>query len=690
MSAARPVPSVPEEAQTESARLQPETGRPVANGRTRLIQPALTALCGLTLVPSLIQEWTGARIHPWLPYASVAFGAYFAIRAAYRALLRREVDVNVLMLLAAVGAIIVHRITDAAVLLFLFSLSNTLESLAMARTRSAIEGLIKLRPERAIRVNDAGDEVVPTLQLRVGDRVRVLPFEQVPIDGIVVEGQGEVNEAIMTGESVPAPKSPGATLLAGTQNLDSMLVIRVSSPPHDTTLEKIVRLVSEAQEHKASGERISAWFGQRYTLFVLAAFLMSFGVRVMVGEPVGTAFYAALILLVALSPCALVISVPASTLSALAWCANRGILVRGGEFIETAARVDLVALDKTGTLTTGRPQLAEICVCKHAPVAAGVSEGSPCQEDHGCWLGGAEMGNEAKAVLRIAAGAEQYSTHPIAEAIVSAARAQNLDLPHGAEHRVWSGLGVEATIEGAIVRVGQRRFFESDGATLPPEFIPHAERMQRQGMTVVVVHWNGHYAALGLSDLPRPEAADLVRDLRSLGVRRVVMITGDNPETAHAVARQIGVDEVFAGLMPQEKSALIRQWNREGRTVMMVGDGVNDAPSLAEAAVGVAMGGLGSDIALNAADVVLVHDRLERIVEFMRLGARTRRIIRWNLLFGGGVVVTLTVLSVVIALPLPVAVIGHEGSTVIVILNGLRLLRGPGNAPQPLANSAGA
>jgi Cd2+/Zn2+-exporting ATPase len=288
------------------------------------------------------------------------------------------------------------------------------------------------------------------------------------------------------------------------------------------------------------------------------------------------------------------------------------------------------------------------------------------------------MGEDAKSVLRIAAAAEQYSTHPIADAIVSAARDQGLDLPHGTDHRVWSGLGVEATIEGERVRVGQRRFFESDGASLPADFVPHAERMQRQGMTVVVVNWSGHYAALGLSDLPRPEAGDLVRGLRDLGVRRVVMITGDNIETANAVARQIGVDEVYAGLMPDEKSALIRKWNNEGRTVMMVGDGVNDAPSLAEAAVGVAMGGLGSDIALNAADVVLVHDRLERILEFMRLGARTRRIIRWNLLFGGGVVVTLTALSVLISLPLPVAVIGHEGSTVIVILNGLRLLRGPG------------
>lgn len=676
MSAARPMPSGAEDV-AESARPQ-AAGRTVVNNWTRLVQPALTALCGLFLVPSLFQEWTGVLIHPALPYAAVAFGAYFAVRAAYVALRQREVDVNVLMLLAAVGAIIVHRITDAAVLLFLFSLSNTLESLAMARTRSAIEGLIKLRPEQAIRVTEAGDEVVPTLQLEVGDHVRVLPFEQVPIDGVVIEGQGEVNEAIMTGESVPAMKSQGSSLLAGTQNLDSMLVMRVVTPPHDTTLEKIVRLVSDAQEHKASGERISAWFGQRYTFLVLGAFLASFGLRVAVGEEVGSAFYAALILLVALSPCALVISVPASTLSALAWSANHGILVRGGQYIETAARVDLVALDKTGTLTTGRPQLAEICVCRHAPVAVGAPGDSSCHEDRACWAGGPEMGEEAKSVLRIAAGAEQYSTHPIAEAIVAAARSHGLELPAGTDHRVWSGLGVEATIEGGLVRVGQRRFFESDGVSLPPDFVPHAERMQRQGMTVVIVNWGDHFAALGLSDLPRPEAADLVRGLRDLGVRRVVMITGDNPETANAVAGQIGVDEVYAGLMPDEKSALVRKWNGEGRTVMMVGDGVNDAPSLAEAAVGVAMGGLGSDIALNAADVVLVHDRLERIIEFMRLGKRTRRIIRWNLLFGGGVVVTLTALSLLISLPLPVAVIGHEGSTVIVILNGLRLLRGPG------------
>lgn len=652
-------------------------------------QVVLTALCGIALVVSFF------GLHPAVPYAAVLFGSYFALTSAWESLRERRIDVNMLMVLAAIGAIVVplipeahhgshaltpeHGAMDAAALLFLFSLSSTLESLAMSRTRSAIEGLVRLRPDQAIRLSPEGEETVPVEALKIGDEVRVPPFEAVPVDGVVRTGAPSIDQSAMTGESVPVALQPGDRVLAGTRNVESAFTLEVASTVGDSTLDKIVALVEDAQENKASGERISSWFGQRYTLFVLAAFVVSFVARSAFGATIDMALYASLTLLVALSPCALVISTPASTLSALALAARKGILVRGGEFIEKAGKVDTLALDKTGTLTVGQPRLVEICVCAPSPV--GVGGGVSCTDDGACWRAGdGPMSTDSATFLRMAAAAEQDSRHPVAVAIRRAASEAGVTIPTVSRQASHPGLGIDATVEGRRVCIGQPRLFRELGIALPKEFEDHARHLEEEGMTLALIAVDDRLAALGFMDQPRPEVGAFLAKAREAGVEEIVMITGDTPVTAASVARQVGISDVRAGLMPTEKTEAVQGLVAQGRTVMMVGDGVNDAPALACANVGVAMGGLGSDIALNAADVVLMHDRLDRIPFLMRLGQMTNRVIRANLIFASAVIVTLTAFSLFGKLPLPIAVIGHEGSTVLVILNGLRLLKGPREA----------
>ncbi len=632
------------------------------------IQIGLTALCGVCLamaLVALIPGWTFGTSAQW-SIPAVLFGAYFAIKSGFASIRERSFDVNLLMVIAAVGAIAVGHTEDAAVLLFLFSLGSTLEAMAMAKTQSAIEALVRLRPDEALRVTDSGDERVRVETLVPGDTVRVLPFEPIPADGVMLSEHAGVNQSAMTGESIPVEKRVGDTLMAGTQNLDQMLLCRVSHGVGDSTLDKIVELVREAQDNKASGERISKWFGERYTIFVVVAFLISLGARAALGATWNAAFYSSLILLVALSPCALVISSPAASLSALAHAARKGILVRGGEYMEEAGRITMLAMDKTGTLTEGRPKVVEICTgLSHA--------GQECKIV--CWHQEDALGSEASQALTWAAGAEQFSTHPIADSIVSHARALGLEVPEARSHQAHAGLGVEAELPSGNVRVGQPKFF--DGAEMPQEFVEHVDEMRSRGVTAVLVNQGEHWAAIGLRDEPRAESADTILAFQKAGVKRIAMLTGDNSGTAAAVAGELGITEVHSALMPESKQRLIEGWVKEGERVMMVGDGINDAPALSTAHLGVAMGGLGSEVALRAADVVLVQDRIQLLPHLIRLGRMTNQIIRVNLIFAAGVIVALTLSSFFLNLPLAIAVLGHEGSTVLVILNGLRLLGGP-------------
>lgn len=635
----------------------------------RRFQSVLTALCGLSLVLCYVP---GLSV---FGYISVAFGSVFAMRSAWASIRDREMDVNILMVLAALGAIVIGHADDAAALLFLFSLSSTLEVYAMARTKSAIEGLVKLRPDSATLITTDGERVVPLAEIRSGNLLRVLAFNGFPADGIVTEGRSHANMSIMTGESEPVSVEVGSKVLAGTENQEGMLIMKVTAQPGDSTLDKVVALVEDAQQKKASGEKIGAWFGKGYTWFVLIAFACSLLIRVALGATWGASLGASITLLVALSPCALVIATPATTLSALTWAARHGILVRGGEFIERAGMINVVAMDKTGTLTLGKPRLHEICLCTHTVLATG--EDGLCKDSDSCWSGQGEISADAKQILRYAAAAEQYSTHPLAMAVVDGALEHGLDVPEATAQTVVPARGVEATVDSVRVKVGQLKFFTEHGAELPHGFIDHVHEIQHQGMTVAIVSAGNKFAALGIRDGIRTESKATIRQLKTLGVEEIIMLTGDTPQTAEAIAAEAGLTKFHASLMPQDKTDLIQKQVDAGKNVMMVGDGVNDGPSLAMASVGVAMGGVGSDVALNAADVVLMRDNLSQIPELISLGKRTNRIVIGNLYFAGGMIVTLTALSFTGKLPLPIAVLGHEGSTVLVILNGLRLLGGP-------------
>jgi Cd2+/Zn2+-exporting ATPase len=637
-------------------------------------QAALTVACGLALAASLISLLFDAReFHLVAAYAAVLFGIPHALKMGLESLRNRELDVNVLMVIAAIGALALGYPADAGVLLFLFALSGLLEAIAVAKTKSAIDGLIQLRPDTALVITPEGDVSMPVAEIKPGDLVRILPFQAVPVDAEVLEGQGDVDESAISGESLPVNKSAGDPVLSGTQNLGSTLVVRVTRPSGETTLDKIVELVEEAQNNRASGEKISVWFGSRYTIFVLAAFGLSLIIRLALGQQFASASYEAVVLLVALSPCALVISTPASTLSAMTWCARNGILVRGGIYLEDSSKINAIIFDKTGTITTGKPEVTEVCVCEPAKVHSVVG----CAEDSECWHGTGPLSEDAAYFLIHAAAVEKFSTHPIAKAIVRAAEDYKLVVPEAQDHRAVQAKGVIGTVNGEQVKVGHVRFFDQDD-TFRSDFLDHVRRMQSRAQTVSVVQVGDRLAAIGIRDRVRPEASQAIELLKRLGVKKIVMATGDTPETAKAVASQVGIEEVHAGLLPKQKTEILRDLQKRGYRVMMVGDGINDAPTLVQANVGVAMGGLGSDIALNAADIVLMNDRLKAIPEIVKLGRRTAGIIKANLFFSSGIILALTVGSFITRLPLPLAVVGHEGSTFLVILNGLRLLKGPG------------
>jgi Zn2+/Cd2+-exporting ATPase len=613
----------------------------------------LTVVCFGALIISFIPGLTP------LVYVSILAGSYFALTSAWDSLKNREFDVNLLMVMAAIGAVIVGHPEDAAVLLFLFSLSSTLEEFALGKTKSAIAALVKLRPQRAMRVVGDEREDVAVEDLRVGDVVQVNPFDRLPTDGEIIGGASSIDASAMTGESAPVNVQIGSEVMGGTQNQEGTLTIRVSKEVGDSALDRIVGLVADAQENKASGERISQWFGQRYTILVIVAFALSWVIRLAIGEPNSQAFYSSLILLVGMSPCALVISIPASTLSALAFAARRGILVRGGEYIEKAASVDFIALDKTGTLTKGKPRLMSAWV---------ESAGQEL-----CWSPGDSV-EAIGSVLGKVASAESFSTHPLAVALVRAVREAGLKVEHSGEMRTIPGKGLVATVEKGEVWVGNDLLLNEQGFTISEKMNEVALGWKREGRTSVFAAGNGFLAAFSFADEIRTEAKSVLDDLKSLGVKEIVMLTGDKAETAKAVADYVGITRVEASLLPGDKVQVIQELAARG-SVLMVGDGVNDAPSLAQATIGVAMGGLGSDVALEAADVVLSHDKLARIPELIRLGRRTRGIIYANLVIAGTVIAVLTFGSFIFQLPLPVAVIAHEGSTLIVILNGLRLLR---------------
>ncbi|WP_347266498.1 cation-translocating P-type ATPase [Paracoccus sp. (in: a-proteobacteria)] len=584
--------------------------------------------------------------------------AWRALAALWRS---HALDIDLLMIVAALAAAVVGAPFEGAVLLTLFSVSTTLEERALGRARRAIEALMALRPETALRRTKAGSlEEVPAAALAVGDVVLLRPGARVPTDGLVIRGRGGIDEANITGESMPVPKEPGAQVCEATVNLDGVLEVEVTRSVGDSTIARMIRLVTEAQAARAPSERFSAWFGQRYTVAVMAGALIAFAAFLGLGRDWQQALYRAATLLVAASPCAIVISVPAAILSALSAAARGGVLFKGGAALETLARVDTFAFDKTGTLTTGR---------------AAVTRVLPLE------------GNEA-GFLSLLAGLEAGSEHHIAAAITREAAARGLAPAAVAEVVALPGLGITGQDHLGGIWAGNPYLAARMGADID---LPALRDLAAGDQTVIYLGRGARVlGALGVADAARASSAPALAALRRSGVRRIVMMTGDRRPVALRIGAELGLapGDIHAAMLPEDKVAGIGRLADESR-VAFVGDGVNDAAALARADIGIAMGAAGSEVALQAADVALLSEDMERLADAHRLARRTSAVIRQNLGFALGAMLVLVLGGLFFDLPLPLAVIGHEGGTVLVVLNGLRLLSDPIRRPGPASRATG-
>jgi len=646
---------------------------PVPDGETTLWQRVKTgelneeiscALGFLFLIASLVCDKTIGK-HTALTYFLYA-GAYIfcgqqGVRSAIASLREKVLDVDVLMVLAAIGAGIVGQPFEGALLLFLFSFSNVLQSYALQRTQKAIHSLLKLRPDKALVKRNGGTELVRVENLEVGDIVLVRPGEHVPVDGTITEGTSNLDESSLTGESMPVTKTVGNTLFAGTLNQSGGLEIAVAKRAEDSTLARMVKLVEEAQAEKSGTQRFLEEAEQYYATGVIAFTALVFFIPwLFLGHPFAQAFYLAMTVMVVASPCALVISTPATVLSAIGGAARRGILIKGGSHLERTAQIDIVAFDKTGTLTVGKPTVTEIVD------AAGPHKLA------------AALPDDLAGLLAEAAALESKSEHPLATAIIKSATAKNLVLPEATDFQSTAGKGAEATVDGRRIVIGSERLFRELNAAGMDAIANHAAPLSRAGKTCV---WIGSrlgdavtaLAVLALADTLRPEAKNIAAELHRLGVKKVVMLTGDQRAVAHAIGDESGVDEIRAELLPEGKVEAIRELKKQGR-VMMIGDGVNDAPALATSDIGVAMGAAGTDIAMETADIVLMGDKLQNIALLIGMARHAKRVLWQNLIFASSVIILLLIATFGINLALPMGVVGHEGSTVLVCLNGLRLL----------------
>ncbi len=578
---------------------------------------------------------------------ALASGGYPLARTVPASLRAFTFDTNFLMLLAAVGAAAIGDWSEGAMVMALYSLGNSLESLTMERTRRSIRAMLTLAPETAHLVDGDHEHDIPARDVRPGQLVRVKPGDKTPVDGVVEQGESSVSEAAITGESLPVAKGVGSTVYAGTMNGDGALLVRSTRLPEETTLGKILHLVEEAQARKAPAQRFTERFGRVYTpLVIVAAVITGLVWPLAFGLPFALWFHRALTFLVVACPCALVISAPVAVAAAIGRAARQGVLTKGGAALEALGGVRCVAFDKTGTLTTGRLSVTDV-----------VPAPGFCAEE----------------TLGLAAAVEVHSQHPIAQATLERAAGQGIALPPSEGFRSVPGRGAVARVNGATVRVGSRAYLEAEGVSTD-SLAGESERLA--GKATVWVARDGVVAgALTVKDTVRPEARDTVERLRAAGVRHLVMLTGDDEATARAVAATVGVDETRANLLPEQKVDAVRDLLRRYGSVAMVGDGVNDAPALAAATVGVAMGAVGSDVAMETADVVLMGDDLTRLPYAVHLSRRMLGVIRQNIVFAFAVVLALVSGILFDRIGLAAGVLGHEGSALLVIFNGMRLLR---------------
>lgn len=641
-------------------------------------QFVVTVLVTVGLVAGALLQWLPDSPSPWrwVAFALVYLaGGVPIVRSSWEGLKRRRLSVDLLMGMAAIGAALVGDPFEGSVLIFLFSLSGLLELHAMGRTRSAIALLMKLSPQEATLADEEGREVgrVPVERLEPGQAILVRPGERIAADGTVRSGRSDVDQSAITGESMPVPKADGDEVFAGTINQSGALVVTATRRAGETMLARIVRLVEEAREERAPAQTFIDRFAHPYTLgvvvlTVLVALLPPLGW----GVPWGDAFYRAMTILVVGSPCALVLSTPSAILSGMANGARHGILFKGGAHLDLAGTIDAIAFDKTGTLTVGHP------VVKEVVSRAELREGA---YDDGSWAWRGEPVDQ-DSVLRLAAAVERLSEHHLARALVRAAGERALEIPDVTGFTAFPGEGVQGEVEGRPLWAGNAHMADRSGARLGPLLQGWTAEQTSLGRSVVYLGSGGQvYGALSLGDTLKPSAAASIRHLKYEGIRWISLVSGDHPDAVRAIASELAVDEVKAGLLPHEKVEVIRQMVSASRGVGMVGDGVNDGPAMAAATLGIAMGTAGTDVAIETADVVLVGDEVEKVDYLIHLGRRARRVVRQNVFFSVGWMLMLVVVALTVGIPLTVAVVAHEGSTLLVVLNGLRLLRGRPHPP---------
>lgn len=625
-------------------------------------QIPLTIICLVSILLGAIADYTAllpesvAIVFYVIAYIA---GGYHGFIETVEHLRKFELNIDFLMIAAALGAAILGEWIEGAILLFLFSLSGALESYALGKSRNAIHSLLKLRPNQGLLLRPDGTEVqVPIEELNVGDTVLVKPGEYIPIDGTIVKGQTTVDQSAITGESIPVTKEIGDSVFAATLNENGVIELEVTKPAKDTTVAKIIELVESAQKNKAKTQRLLDTFEPRYAICVVVAVLgLIFIPWLIFGHEFDSTFYRAMTVLVVASPCALIISTPASIISAIANGAKNGVLFKGGAYVEQAVGIDTIAFDKTGTLTKGKPEVTDIIAFD--------AESDRFSSDE----------KSVGYLLAVAAGCEQYSEHHLAEAITDYAKAKKTE-PFKAENMTATpGQGVKAEIDGKRVAVGNIKMFGEEIGQWNGNIQSKAEELRKKGNTVVfVVEESKPIGLIALADQVRPQAKETIAKLRKMGIKKIVMLTGDNSDVAHAIAADLNIDEIHADLLPEQKVEVLNQLKKTG-TVAMVGDGVNDAPALALSHLGIAMGAAGTDVALETADVVLMGDDLEKIPYMLWLTRKAKKVVWQNITFSLMVIVMLLAGVFLIDLPLTAGVIGHEGSTLLVVLNGLRLLK---------------
>jgi len=652
-----------------AARWQPGRGEYRADERHRRLQLWLTALSGVSVLAGLV-------LHVWLAgglgealrlfgghdgqamplaeivaYAlAIAFGIRYVLVKAWYAARRLLPDINLLMVIAIAGAIGIGEWFEAATVAFLFALSLTLESWSVGRARRAISALLDLAPSTVRALSATGDErKIAAAEAPVGTRFIVRPGERIALDGRVVSGSSAVNQAPITGESVPVSKEPGGEVFAGTINGDGALEVESTKAAEDTTLARITRMVEEAHSRRARDEQWVERFARVYTPAVIALAIAIFAVPPALFDAAwGDWFYRALVLLVIACPCALVISTPVSIVAALAASARQGVLIKGGTYVEQPAALKAMAFDKTGTLTMGEPAVVAV-----VPLD----------------------GHSEEELLERVTALEARSAHPLARAIVEDGARRGIRIAPADDVRVLQGKGVVGGFHGETYWLGSHRYLTERGQETG-EVADKAAALERAGQTVVVIGNERHVCGLiAVADTVRPEAARVVSDLQARGIEHLIMLTGDNRATAEAIAREIGIDEVHAELLPEDKVAAVEALVTKYGTVAMVGDGVNDAPAMARASFGIAMGAAGSDAAIETADIALMTDDLSRLPWLVGHSRRTLGIIRQNIGFSLGIKAVFVVLTFAGYATLWGAIAADVGASVLVVMNALRLLR---------------